>query len=58
LERDVPTTEEDIQRLRQLYRQPGENLLPYIDKLLNPQQLENLQPRRATSEGWEPFELD
>ncbi|MDY7093200.1 MAG: hypothetical protein SX243_09535 [Acidobacteriota bacterium] len=44
--------------LRKLHRQPGENLLPYIDELLNPQQFENIQPRRTTSEGWEPFELD
>jgi hypothetical protein len=58
LERDIPTTKEDIRVQRKLHRQPGENLLPRIDELLNPQQLENIPPRRTTSEGWEPFELD
>lgn len=58
LERDIPTTEEDVRMQRQLYRQPGENLLPRIDELLNPRQLENVPPRRTTSEGWLPFELD
>jgi len=43
---------------RKLHRQPGENLLPRIDELLNPRQFENIPPRRTTSEGWEPFELD
>ena len=58
LERDSPTTEEDIRVQRELYRQPGENLLPRIDEIFSSQQLENLPPRRATSEGWEPFELE
>ncbi len=44
--------------LRVLNRQPGENLLPQIDELLNSRQFENIPPRRTTSEGWEPFELD
>jgi len=43
---------------RELHRKPGENLLPRIDELLNPRQFENIPPRRTTSEGWEPFELD
>ncbi|MEM9556793.1 MAG: hypothetical protein AAGC60_21210 [Acidobacteriota bacterium] len=58
LERDIPTTEEDVRVLRSLYRQPGENLLPRIDELLNPRQFENIPARRTTSEGREPFELD
>jgi hypothetical protein len=43
---------------RRLHRQAGENLLPRIDELLKPQQFENIPPRRTTSEGWPPFELD
>ncbi len=58
LERDIPTTEEDIHMQRELHRQPGENLLSRIDELLNPQHFENIPLRRTTSEGWEPFELD
>ena len=58
LERDLPTTEEDISVQKKLRRQPGENLLPYIDELLSARQFENIPPRRTTSEGWEPFELD
>lgn len=58
LERDIPITEEDIRVQRQLHRQPGVNLLPRIDELLNPLELEGISPRRTTSEGWEPFELD
>lgn len=57
LERDIPTTENDIQMLRQLGRQPGPSLLPSIDKLLDSAQFDNIAPRRTTSEGWEPFEL-
>ncbi len=58
LERDIPTVEEDIRMQRKLYRQPGENLLPRIDEFLSARQFENIPPRRTTSEGWEPFELD
>ena len=58
LERDIPMTEEDIRVQRELRRQPGKNLLPYIDELLNPLQFENIAPRRTTSAGWEPFRLD
>jgi hypothetical protein len=58
LERDIPTTEEDVRIQRSLHRQPGDNLLPRIDELLNPGQFENIPPRRTTSEGWIPFELD
>ncbi len=58
LERDIPMTDEDVSMQRRLYRQPGENLLPRIDELLNPRQFENIPPRRKTSEGWRPFQLD
>ncbi len=58
LERDIPTTEEDVRIQRELHRQPGGNLLPRIDELLNPRQFENIPPRRTTSEGWKPFQLD
>ncbi len=57
-ERDIPTTEEDVRMQRKLREQPGENLLPRIDELLNIRQFENIPPRLSTSEGWEPFELD
>jgi len=58
LERDIPTTEEDVRVQRELHSQPGVNLLPRIDELLNPRDLENIPPRRTTSEGWPPFELE
>ena len=58
LERDIPTTAEDVRMQRKLHRQPGENLLPKIDELLDPQQFENIPPRRTTSHGWKPFQLD
>lgn len=58
LERDVPTTEEDVRVQRELHVQPGVNLLPRINELLNPVDLENIPPRRTTSEGWPPFELE
>ena len=58
LERDIPTSEEDVRMQRKLNRDPGGNLLLHIDALLNPSQFENIAPRRTTSEGWEPFELD
>lgn len=58
LERDIPTTEEDIRVQRSLRRQPGENLATHLDEFLNPRQFENISPKRTTSEGWEPFELD
>ena len=57
LERDIPTTKEDVRVQRELRRPSGENLLPRIDELLNPDQFENIAPRRTTFEGWEPFEL-
>ena len=58
LERDIPTSDEDIRMQRKLRGQAGENLLLHIDDLLSAQQFENIPPRRTTSEGWEPFELD
>lgn len=57
LERDIPTSEEDLRALKDLYRQPGENLLPRVDELPSADAFENIAPRRTTSEGWEPFEL-
>lgn len=58
LERDIPTSAEDVRVQRELNRPHGENLLPRIDELLDPWLFENASPRRTTSEGWEPFELD
>jgi hypothetical protein len=58
LERDIPTTEEDVRMLRELRSQSAENLVPRIDELMNLRQFENIPSRRTTSEGWEPFELD
>ena len=58
LERDIPTTEEDVRMQRKLHRQPGEDILLRMDELLNPPQFENIPPRRTTSEGWVPFQLD
>lgn len=58
LERDIPTTDEDIRVLASLRRRTvGVNLLPQIDELFRSLELEKLPPRRTTAEGWEPFEL-
>jgi hypothetical protein len=39
LERDIPTTEEDVRMQRKLRHQPGVNLLPFIDEPLSSQEL-------------------
>lgn len=58
LERDLPTTEDDIRMQRKLREETGRNPLPPIDEFLSARQFENIPPRRTTSEGWKPFDLD
>lgn len=58
LERDIPMTKEDIRIQRELRRESGKNPFPHIDEFLSARQFENIPPRRTTSKGWEPFELD
>ena len=58
LGRDIPATDEDVFMQRTIRAQPGENLLPRLAEMMNLRQFANLSPRRTTSEGWEPFELD
>lgn len=56
IERDLPTTEEDIRVLRELRSVPlGPDWLDRLTQLSEafPEDLHS----RKTSEGWEPFEL-
>jgi hypothetical protein len=57
LERDLPTTAEDVEALRRLRRPAGRSLLEHIDDLAAPELFGPLPRRRRTSEGFEPFEL-
>ena len=57
LERDIPTTAEDIAALARL-RPPAEpDLLVHIERLQPPPWLPPARNSRRTSAGWEPFEL-
>ena len=57
LERDLPTTREDIAVLRKLWLgEPGKNLLPELVRL--DRAFPQVAPSRRTSEGWEPFTLE
>lgn len=56
LERDLPTTEEDLRALRENRPRPGEDWLEelrVLSELVGPEVLR----RRPTSEGVPPFEL-
>ncbi|HKB72222.1 MAG TPA: hypothetical protein VKH46_15355 [Thermoanaerobaculia bacterium] len=56
IERDIPTTREDVAMLHDLWiGKPGVNLLPLLLRLQSG--LPPREPSRATSEGWEPFTL-
>lgn len=61
LERDIPTTREDVEALRRSSRELGEqgtNLVPLLHRLTEATRSLGLRPSRATSEGRSPFELD
>jgi hypothetical protein len=58
LERDIPTTPEDIRALRENRPQRGEDWLNQLTRMS--QQIPNLEEilrKRRTFEGCEPFEL-
>ena len=58
IERDIPTTPEDIRALRENRIKRGEDWLNQLTKLS--QQIPNLEEiirKRRTFEGFEPFEL-
>lgn len=57
IERDLPTTAEDVRVLRRLRQPAGRSLLEHVDELAPPELFGPLPRRRTTSEGWEPFEL-
>jgi hypothetical protein len=58
LERDIPTTPEDIHALRESRQQPGEHWLDYLTRLSKQiPNAEELRRKRRTFEGCEPFEL-
>jgi hypothetical protein len=58
LERDIPTTHEDIRALRENKQRPGENWLDYLTRLSEQiPNAEELRWKRKTFEGCEPFEL-
>jgi hypothetical protein len=54
---DIPTSEVDIRRLRELREAPVERLLERINDLSATRQFPNLAQRRDTSAGFEPFTL-
>jgi hypothetical protein len=58
IERDIPTTAEDIRALRENRPKPAEDWLAQLTRVS--QQIPNLEEiirRRRTFEGFEPFEL-
>ena len=57
LERDLPTTAEDVRVLRELRRPADHSLLERINELTPPALFGPPPRRRATSDGWKPFEL-
>jgi hypothetical protein len=57
LERDMPTSAEDVAALSQLRRRLEPGLLTEIDRLSLPSWLPAALTPRHTSEGWEPFTL-
>lgn len=57
LDRDIPTTQEDVDALHR-NAEVGANLLPYLDRLTQAVLSLGLRPGRETNEGWAPFELD
>lgn len=58
LERDIPTTPEDIRALRENRPKVGEDWLNQLTRLYEQiPNAEELRRRRRTFEGYEPFEL-
>lgn len=58
LERDIPTTPEDIRALRENRPKPAANWLEQLTKLSRQiPNLEEIRRRRKTFAGCEPFEL-
>lgn len=58
LERDIPTTPEDVRALRENHPRSGPDWLEQLQKLVD--QVPNaheIRRRRRTFEGCEPFEL-
>ena len=58
LERDIPTTPEDIRALRENRPKPAADWLDQLTKVVRQiPNLEEVRRRRKTFEGCEPFEL-
>lgn len=58
LQRDIPTTPEDVLALRESRSQPGEDWLDQLSKLSEQfPDAEESRWKRRTFEGCEPFEL-
>lgn len=61
IERDIPTTPEDVDALRRSSREPGgqcADLVPLLHRLTEAARSLGVRPSRDTSEGWSPFELE
>jgi hypothetical protein len=58
IERDIPTTPEDIRALRENRPKPAEDWLAQLTiAVMQIPNLEELRRKRRTFEGFEPFEL-
>ena len=58
LERDIPTTPEDVQALRKNRPRTGEDWLDQLTRMYQQvHNVEELRRKRRTFEGYEPFEL-
>ncbi|HTG34556.1 MAG TPA: hypothetical protein VLB76_16670 [Thermoanaerobaculia bacterium] len=58
IERDIPTTPEDIRALRENRPQPAEDWLTQLTiAVLQIPNLQELRRKRRTLEGFDPFEL-